>query len=437
MYKSVRLRCNFDKGRTMIIYKITNKINGHSYIGLSIKKNIRERYHGNWYRKHHNQYLSNAVNLYGPKNFKVELLESNVQSKEELKRLEKFHIAKHNTFVPNGYNFTTGGDSPEFSEISKRKLSESVSQEHHLVDYKGKEYIIFHLKDFCKERGLSYPSLKVVISKQNISSQGFALKGTPLELIKNPNKEYKLINYKTKEVIYFKNISEFALEKKLNPDYLSAMINGFKTNTPCGDYIKEGMDISKWFKRQELKDMELKGPDGKIYKYGGSSTEFARLHPPLLREDVTFLIRGKAVERKGWRLASITDEDIVCLKNKTKPCGVYVLYDKKNKIEITITNLSQFILEMGDPSIRRIVNGRLKNHKRFDLISVLKSHPRKQYSYISLLNINTNEEISAESPSELWKFMIGLIPKKKLFLLIRDQIKEYNGWTLKKKEFKN
>ena len=93
------------------IYKITNKINGHSYIGQSI--NITERWSNekidsnNKNSSSYNSLLSRAFRKYGIQNFSFEILEECLQ--EELNEKEKYYIQYYDTYN-NGYNATTGGD---------------------------------------------------------------------------------------------------------------------------------------------------------------------------------------------------------------------------------------------------------------------------------------------------------------------------------------
>jgi group I intron endonuclease len=86
------------------IYKITNKINGKSYIGLST--NIEERF-----KKHRqsqgDKVLYSAFEKYGIENFDFSILE--LCSIDELGEREKYWIAYYDTYY-NGYNATLGGE---------------------------------------------------------------------------------------------------------------------------------------------------------------------------------------------------------------------------------------------------------------------------------------------------------------------------------------
>ena len=86
------------------IYKITNKINGKSYIGLS--SNIEERF-----KKHRQmqgkKVLYSAFQKYGIENFDFSIIE--LCSFDLLSEREKYWIAYYDTYN-NGYNATLGGE---------------------------------------------------------------------------------------------------------------------------------------------------------------------------------------------------------------------------------------------------------------------------------------------------------------------------------------
>lgn len=79
------------------IYKITNKLNGKSYIGQSIHcgKRIDEHFKGNLF-------IDQTIQLEGIENFTFEILK--IASREELSYWEDYYIKEYNTIFPNGYN---------------------------------------------------------------------------------------------------------------------------------------------------------------------------------------------------------------------------------------------------------------------------------------------------------------------------------------------
>lgn len=107
------------------IYKITNKVNGKSYIGQT-RYTIEFRWRQHLHKKD-NTYFHNAIKKYGVDNFIVEKLEEcNI---EDLNEREIYYIAKYNTFK-DGYNLTIGGDGnrtllldDKYEEISTLYLS--------------------------------------------------------------------------------------------------------------------------------------------------------------------------------------------------------------------------------------------------------------------------------------------------------------------------
>ena len=81
------------------IYRITNKINGKSYIGQSIHIERRWEEHC---KPSSSSLVSKAIHKYGKINFLFEILEE--CQIEDLDLLEQYWIKKENTISPFGYN---------------------------------------------------------------------------------------------------------------------------------------------------------------------------------------------------------------------------------------------------------------------------------------------------------------------------------------------
>ena len=110
----------------MYIYKTTNLINGKIYIGLkqaSPEDSIQ--YYGS------GVYLNKAIEKYGIKNFKKEIIERDIESYEELCESEIKWIAHYQSNKKSiGYNKTSGGNGVrgyEFTEEDKDLLSKQRS----------------------------------------------------------------------------------------------------------------------------------------------------------------------------------------------------------------------------------------------------------------------------------------------------------------------
>lgn len=96
----------------MIIYKATNKINGMSYIGQTTQRlKYRKIAHKTkaFSCKTKDTYFYRAIKKYGFDSFDWQILE-HCDSKEELDEMEFHYIKQYNTFKPEGYNLTFGGE---------------------------------------------------------------------------------------------------------------------------------------------------------------------------------------------------------------------------------------------------------------------------------------------------------------------------------------
>lgn len=109
----------------MIIYKITNKINGKIYIGQTIRE-IKHRWAQHCSKKEGCLAIYRAIQKYGKENFAIEKIDT-ASSLEELNKKETEHILSHNSLSPNGYNLNTGSGNKRWSEESKKRMSLSHS----------------------------------------------------------------------------------------------------------------------------------------------------------------------------------------------------------------------------------------------------------------------------------------------------------------------
>ena len=106
---------------TMIIYKVTNKTNGKIYVGQTTMS-----LHRRWYLHCHKSSgctaLHNAINKYGSSKFTVEQIDT-ACDKTELDKKEQDWIDHYQSMVPQGYNLTSGGNTPHYSHESRRRMS--------------------------------------------------------------------------------------------------------------------------------------------------------------------------------------------------------------------------------------------------------------------------------------------------------------------------
>lgn len=162
-----------------IIYKITNKVNGKSYIGQT-RYTIEFRWRQHQHKKD-NTYFHNAIHKYGIENFSIEVLEE--CDTKDLNSREIFYIAKYDTFN-NGYNLTIGGDGnrrllldnsyDEIKELYLSGFSSNKIAELYKVD---KASIVKILRSL---------NVKIRSNKLNINHQEF------LELVQDYKSGYSL-----------------------------------------------------------------------------------------------------------------------------------------------------------------------------------------------------------------------------------------------------
>ena len=120
----------------MVIYKTTNLINGKIYVGKDCNNNPKYLGSGN--------ILKNAIDKYGRKNFKKEILElcdANNWCDREKYWIEKLSSRDHKI----GYNISEGGEGVcgcVFTEDHRKKISQALSGRTLPVEVKKKISII-------------------------------------------------------------------------------------------------------------------------------------------------------------------------------------------------------------------------------------------------------------------------------------------------------
>lgn len=120
----------------MIIYKITNKINGKIYIGITtVTLEQRWKQHIQ-YGKTCDRHLYNSMRKYGIENFTIEEID-NTDNFKELGELERYYIKLYNSQDSLlGYNITAGGESNQLDGNPRAKLKvEDVVQIREIYSY--------------------------------------------------------------------------------------------------------------------------------------------------------------------------------------------------------------------------------------------------------------------------------------------------------------
>ncbi len=188
------------------IYSIKSKINGKFYIGLTNNWKNRKRQHfcGLRNNKHDNSYLQNHYNKYGPDCFEFEIIEE--YDNEFLPEREQYWIKYYNSFNREfGFNLTTGGEKPEFSEETRQKISQNKKnkQKLYVYDLNGNLINIFNSIIECASKlNLNRTGINQAI-KNNSRCGNFLFSKSLSEKI-DPYKKKIKYNYKN-TYVYDKN----------------------------------------------------------------------------------------------------------------------------------------------------------------------------------------------------------------------------------------
>lgn len=107
----------------MLVYKITNKLNGMCYVGQTTQS-LLERWRQHCLPSNRSKRIRNAIQKYGQNNFYIETL-GTYDSREDLNNAEEYFVDWFNCVSPNGYNLQTGGDAPIMSEETRQRISQA------------------------------------------------------------------------------------------------------------------------------------------------------------------------------------------------------------------------------------------------------------------------------------------------------------------------
>lgn len=110
----------------MLIYAITNTVNGKRYIGLTTLSLADRWSKHKWDAANGRKFaIHRAICKYGADKFIVEQIASLPRDlgEDELCALERLIIAQENTLIPVGYNMTKGGERADTNRDQKGKTS--------------------------------------------------------------------------------------------------------------------------------------------------------------------------------------------------------------------------------------------------------------------------------------------------------------------------
>ena len=226
-----------------VIYKITNKISGKSYIGQTIRDfDIRWKEHCG--DKRHSAYIYNAVKKYGESIFSREII-GIYNNLIDLNNAEAYFVDYHNCIAPNGYNLHSGGNSHKVSEETRKRMSESKKG--------NKSYWFGKLHSTESKSKISVANTGRKMSEETKNKMSASKKGekhhnfgkwscNEIEIIFNTCNQKKKIPIFCLELNeYFDSISAAARKLKIGKSNISSVIKGKyrQTNGYTFTYVQE------------------------------------------------------------------------------------------------------------------------------------------------------------------------------------------------------
>lgn len=148
----------------MVIYKITNLINGKKYIGQTKDFKKRMYSHKNNHKRVSNHPLYSDMVTYGLDNFTFEIIDT-AETVEDLDRLETYYILKEDSTIDgNGYNISLGNNQP-LTESARLAMIERQTGENNWMFGKPSQ---FRERVLCVDTGEIFESVTDASEKLNL-----------------------------------------------------------------------------------------------------------------------------------------------------------------------------------------------------------------------------------------------------------------------------
>ncbi len=208
-----------------IIYKATNKINGKSYIGQTIKPFDKRKYQHLFNSKHKpTMYFPWALRKYGYNNFEWIILETiNIEDKQKfiniLNNREQHFVKYFNTFK-NGYNMTLGGKGTNgyICSLSTRKKIGKANKGRIVSEETREKIRQSTLGEKHWAYGLKISSTQKIKCSINARWKGITGENNPF------SKEYIIIT--DTKIFSILGLSQFSRENNLSHSHMSSVATG-------------------------------------------------------------------------------------------------------------------------------------------------------------------------------------------------------------------
>lgn len=222
----------------MLVYKATNRTNGKVYIGKTVRT-----LQGRW-REHVRlsnlnlgcSYLGAAIRKYGVHAFELEGI-SEVNSREELSRLEKFYIQQYKSYQKQfGYNLTLGGDGGIIChtlETRRRIAAGRQGADHPMY---GKHQSREARQRISEHNGRGFLGKRhTMVSRQRMGVRGEDHPNFGKHLSESTKDKIRVINSKTYRLqspdgslVDITNLKAFCKNRGLSAPHLNSVFHGKK-----------------------------------------------------------------------------------------------------------------------------------------------------------------------------------------------------------------
>lgn len=231
------------------VYKITNNINGKSYIGSTNNYQRRMKEHKVYIncsssRDGYNYPIHAALRKYGLQNFTFEILLDNIDTLTNARQLEFQYKKELNTMIPNGYNVKDGTEGCTEKDIER--MIEQMGTKCALVTPSEE---IIHVYRSLREAARNNDTDATTVGKV-CNGTLYSAKGKIFRLIKNDNEIIEIepkyctrytpicgINALNSSIIYYDSIKSAAQDLQVTPNLISKCINGDTRYTVVKGYI--------------------------------------------------------------------------------------------------------------------------------------------------------------------------------------------------------
>jgi group I intron endonuclease len=206
----------------MLIYLITNRLNGKRYVGQT-SGSVRRRFIDHAAANKPYMPINAAMRKYGRENFTIETLCA-CETTEELNRMEVHFAESLDTFVPNGYNLRAGGRAGKISALTASRIAASMTGKVHSMESRQKRRLtLLGKRDTPEYQALIKPRTVEPQPKRprrkspNRKNRGVHRDGVPYSYtLVGPDGQIQTVT----------NMYEFSIQNDLNSSHLSRVVRG-------------------------------------------------------------------------------------------------------------------------------------------------------------------------------------------------------------------